>query len=1091
MKKRIVSYFMALVLVMSGFPDTARAGEDPLGPYRTARANSEQAALSQDEPGKLYLEDGDIYIFENLYTQNASTGQHNGDCIITQRDPGTPVENTICITPSAGCTVNITIENIYIDASGSGKPAVSVANGGKAALILEGTNRVISGENYAGIMTGGDENNELTIRGSGSLEARGGDCGAGIGGALDSEAGTIRIESGTILAYGGKGAAGIGGGDATAAGAVIISGGSVTAVGDAQAPCIGGADLLHITISGGTVRTRREPDDAAGDAHEIGGYQDAGFTDPASLDSGENGRAVIYVSGPDRISGWETVRETWNGIVWEGDSGVVYGAVDRSEDGLIIEWGQTLEVLGSSDPESEPALTVTEEGFRNDGTIAGTGLVMMDGEKYCIKDNRLVPLSQGLPEVSITGDPSKIYDGTAAVLPESGCTVTGSDAAVSILYKARSAPDSAYTASAPVNAGEYVVKAVCGGAEAEKNFTISRAVPAAAVIPVSVQCGGASEQTVDLSAAIEPYLLPEDVPACTLGPLPENDFLTADTVHISGNTLSFAAASDAEISGGEAVIDIPVTVSGFTNYTPLALTVRVMVTSGTALDISDLLSLAISGWTFGEPASRPVLSCADAEIHLEEAAIQYIYSGIQNDGAAVTDAGEAPVHAGNYTVTASCHSADYTGSASAAFTIRRAACQGAPACGGITAGGKTLADVPLTAGTLAPAGGELRWRLDGSTPVEKNKAYEWVYFPVNANDYEALSGEIVVWKDAGGMLPDLPHWEAPSGDRPGGSGTFPSTPSRTPDPSTAVTAPDPAEKVTTAERPDGSKVIEVQKTDGSASTTTVSASGRTVTTVELSESAAAQSGVIVLPMPAVPSVQDAALAPSVTINGPKGAVMTVEIPVENAAPGTVAVVIDPDGTREVLRQTVPSENGVVISVSAGTTVQVLDNSKAFADVPAEHWARDAVDFVTSRELFSGTDAAAFSPDQEMTRGMLMTVLARLDGVDTAGGQNWYEKGVAWAAARGISSGESPGQSVTCEQAVTMLYRYAGSPPAAGSLSGFPTDAYSVSDYAANAVNWAMANGLLTDADGGLMVPKSAATRVETAMILMRFIQRAN
>lgn len=1104
---------------------------------------SEQTTPLQEETVTLYLEDGGVTISDDWYIHGANMVPYNGNYIITQKNAEEPVKNTVSILLEADNTADITIRDIFIDASSSGGAAISILNGSKVALTLEGTNRVVSGENYAGIMTGGDRDNELTIRGSGSLEARGGDYGAGIGGALNYEVGTIRIESGTVSAYGGKGAAGIGGGDTVksgmanggGAGTIIISGGTVyaegtenpeetnavsaygaagigggyfggnstikilggdvTAVGAAKAPCIGNANISYITISGGTVRTQRKPDDAVKNAHEIGGYQDFYFSAPASLDSGENGRAVIYVSGPGRISKWNTVRETWNGIVWEGDAGTVYGSVDLSEDGLTIGAGQTLEVPGSSDPESDPALTVTEEGFRNDGTITGTGLVMMDGKKYRIEDNRLVPLTQDLPviEVSVTGDPSKIYDGTAAVLPESGYTVTGSDAAVTVLYKAKAGPDSAYTASAPVNAGEYTVKVACGGVEAEKDFTISQAAPEAAVIPVSVQYGGTAEQTVDLSAAIAPYLLPGDAPVCSVGSFPENSYLTADAVQASSNTLSFVLASGAEASGGEAVTDIPVTVSGFTNYTPLSLTVRVTVTFKTALDISGLLSLAISGWTWGELASQPVLSCADAEIQLEEAAIRYIYSGTQNDGTVVTDAEEAPAHAGSYTVTAFYHSRDYVGSASAAFTIHRAACQGAPACGEITAGGKTLADVPLTAGTLAPAGGEVRWRLDGSTPVEKNKAYEWVYFPANANDYEVLSGELVVWRDDGGTppeRPDPPHWEGPSEDdeRPDENRPSPNAPGREPGSPAEAAVPDPGDRIATTEHPDGSRVIEVKRADGSASTTAVSASGQMVATVELSESAAAQSGVIELPMPSVPSVRDAAQAPSVTVNGPEGAVVTVEIPVENAVPGTVAVAVSPDGTRKVLRQTVPSENGVVIAIPAGTTVQILDNSKAFTDVPAGHGARDAVDFVTSRELFSGTDAASFSPDQGMTRGMLMTVLARLDGVDTAGGRIWYEKGVAWAVAQGISSGEAPGQNVTCEQAVTMLYRYAGDPPAAGSLPGFPTDAVSVSDYAVDAVNWALENGLLTDADGGLMVPKSVATRGQGATILMRFVE---
>ena len=81
-----------------------------------------------------------------------------------------------------------------------------------------------------------------------------------------------------------------------------------------------------------------------------------------------------------------------------------------------------------------------------------------------------------------------------------------------------------------------------------------------------------------------------------------------------------------------------------------------------------------------------------------------------------------------------------------------------------------------------------------------------------------------------------------------------------------------------------------------------------------------------------------------------------------------------------------TEKGVVATLSDGNTNKIVDNSKSFADVPASYWGFDAVAFATSHELFSGTSATTFSPDDAMTRAMIVTVLASCYGVDTTTGQ---------------------------------------------------------------------------------------------------------
>ena len=123
----------------------------------------------------------------------------------------------------------------------------------------------------------------------------------------------------------------------------------------------------------------------------------------------------------------------------------------------------------------------------------------------------------------------------------------------------------------------------------------------------------------------------------------------------------------------------------------------------------------------------------------------------------------------------------------------------------------------------------------------------------------------------------------------------------------------------------------------------------------------------------------------------------------------------------------------------------------------------------------------------MTRAMLMTVLARFDGQNTAGGAVWYEKAMAWAKENGISDGSDPDGSITREQLATMLWRYAGSPAGNGSLSSFG-DSANVSGYAVESLRWAVGEGLISGDDAGLLAPQGSATRAQVATILMRFVE---
>jgi len=157
----------------------------------------------------------------------------------------------------------------------------------------------------------------------------------------------------------------------------------------------------------------------------------------------------------------------------------------------------------------------------------------------------------------------------------------------------------------------------------------------------------------------------------------------------------------------------------------------------------------------------------------------------------------------------------------------------------------------------------------------------------------------------------------------------------------------------------------------------------------------------------------------------------------------------------------------------------------FSDVSENDWFYGAVKFANQNGLFAGTGDATFSPNSAMTRAMLWTVLGRLDGQSLTG-SGVFEAARSWAMGAGITDGANPGGSITREQMVTILWRYAGSPGAGGDLSRF-SDAGSVAGYAVLGMAWAVEDGIVSGANSALM-PQDNATRAQVATILQRFIE---
>lgn len=264
---------------------------------------------------------------------------------------------------------------------------------------------------------------------------------------------------------------------------------------------------------------------------------------------------------------------------------------------------------------------------------------------------------------------------------------------------------------------------------------------------------------------------------------------------------------------------------------------------------------------------------------------------------------------------------------------------------------------------------------------------------------------------------------------------------------------------------DGSTLVVKSEADGTVTTTETRADNVTIRTVD-------EPGKDV----------------EVTVTLPQDVDETVVTVPIDADYGMVAVDAD---TGEIVSLSVPTEDGLMVNVDGTMNLVIVDNAKDFKDTNG-HWAEDAIDFAAAHEFFAGVTEDTFAPDSPMTRAMLVTVLARFDGQDTTGGSVWYETAMTWAKENGISDGSNPNGQITREQLAAMLYRYAAS-------KGYDTDLDSVeiqnfadyddiSEYAEEALVWAVDAGIMRGTSSNTLSPGGSATRAQVATILMRFCE---
>ena len=429
--------------------------------------------------------------------------------------------------------------------------------------------------------------------------------------------------------------------------------------------------------------------------------------------------------------------------------------------------------------------------------------------------------------------------------------------------------------------------------------------------------------------------------------------------------------------------------------------------------------------------------------------------------------------------------------------IEKAKLSGTPTFTKVTGAGKTLKDVTFTKADGWPDG-EFEWGNGvlgylEDKPLVQGKAYSWLYL---ADNFYA-EGTVVLWADSsssgGGSTGGGGSSSGGSDSNPiiktetknNADGSTTKTETRRDGSVTQTTTAKDGSVSKTETKPNGSSVTENKAADGSTGTVKTDKNGQTTAETKVSGKAvedAKKSGEAVKAPVEVEASRDSNTAPTVKIELPKNAGETeVEIPVSNAKPGTVAVLVHPDGTEEILKNSIPTEDGIQLTVDGNATVKIVDNSKGFIDTQ-DHWAEDAIDFVSARGLVNGMSATIYAPNNSTTRAQLWTILARQNDADLSGGSIWYEKAQNWAKDKGVSDGANPNAAINRAQMVTMLWRAEGQPAAGGAANFNDVPANS---YYAQAVAWAVESGITQGVGGGRFDPAATCTRAQIAAFLTR------
>ena len=217
----------------------------------------------------------------------------------------------------------------------------------------------------------------------------------------------------------------------------------------------------------------------------------------------------------------------------------------------------------------------------------------------------------------------------------------------------------------------------------------------------------------------------------------------------------------------------------------------------------------------------------------------------------------------------------------------------------------------------------------------------------------------------------------------------------------------------------------------------------------------------------------------------------------NASAGSViTLTATPDEGYELLSISVRDADGKPVALDgmkftmpeSSVTVTAVFGQGAlpFVDVSANAWYYETVKAAYEAGLMNGVTDTEFAPNATLTRAMIWTILARASGVETEGGATWYAKAQEWAVTKGVSDGEDPMGNVTREQLVTMLWRLNGSEVMTGYIGNY-IDTGDISEWANNAMLWAVQNGIIEGDENMALAPKADTTRAQAATFFVRYL----
>ena len=480
----------------------------------------------------------------------------------------------------------------------------------------------------------------------------------------------------------------------------------------------------------------------------------------------------------------------------------------------------------------------------------------------------------------------------------------------------------------------------------------------------------------------------------------------------------------------------------------------------------------------------------------------YTYTAATGTTASLDSTG-LPLTAGTYTVTAVYEDDNNYGTANATLTINKATPTGTPTYTAITTSGKTLTDAALGIGSITPAGGTITWDAGNATVVAANTAYGWTYTPTDAANYNKLTGSIT------------PYVVSSSGG--GGGGSSAATPS----------VSDKVAKELKNAKEGSTVAIDMKGETKLPASVTKEIAGKDVT-VELDMGGGTVWSFNGLDVPKGGVRLDLGVKtgtktiPAKVINALTGEATTIQLQLDHNGPFGMSLKLSVDlgkkhdGLYANLYFYNPKSGELEFQsasmISGGKASWAFDHASdcaividkeshepmTFIDVPDSAYYAEAVNWAVAKKITGGVGNGLFAPNDPCTRAQIVTFLWRAAGspvvnyamnMTDVAEDAYYGEAVRWALSEGITTGTGDGKfspDATCNraQSVTFLFRAIGKiVDSKAEFSDVLTDS-----YYANAVAWAVENGITNGIGDGLFGPDNSCTRAQIVTFLFRAYQ---